>query len=57
MAKVTILGAGSAVFARKLVTDILHIDSLDDGEFALVDIDVRDGNMLRRVLRYAYESA
>jgi alpha-galactosidase len=29
------------VFARQLVTDILAIDGLDQGEFALVDIDQR----------------
>lgn len=39
MPKVTILGAGSAVFARTLMTDILLVEGLDEGEFALVDID------------------
>lgn len=39
MLKVTFLGAGSAVFARQLITDILLIDGLDEGCFALVDID------------------
>ncbi|MBO0777753.1 MAG: alpha-galactosidase [Ktedonobacteraceae bacterium] len=39
MTKVTFLGAGSAVFARQLMTDILHIEGLDGGTFALVDID------------------
>src|SRR5216110_3601583 len=37
--KVTFIGAGSAVFARQLMTDILQIDGLDEGSFALVDID------------------
>src|SRR5947207_6946629 len=37
--KVTFIGAGSAVFARQLMTDILAIDGLDEGTFALVDID------------------
>ena len=36
---ITFLGAGSAVFARQLMTDILQIDGLDEGCFALVDID------------------
>jgi alpha-galactosidase len=27
------------VFARQVVTDFLNLDGLDDGEFALVDID------------------
>ena len=39
MPKVTFIGAGSAVFARQLMTDILAIDGLDEGTFALVDID------------------
>ncbi|MGZ3416114.1 MAG: family 4 glycosyl hydrolase, partial [Isosphaeraceae bacterium] len=39
MPKVTLIGAGSAVFARQLMTDILAIDGLDEGAFALVDID------------------
>ncbi len=39
MTKVTFMGAGSTVFARQLITDILHIDALSEGTFALVDID------------------
>jgi alpha-galactosidase len=39
MAYITILGAGSTVFAQKLMTDILQIEGLDEGTFALVDID------------------
>lgn len=39
MTKVTFLGAGSTVFARQLITDILHIEGLDAGTIALVDID------------------
>ncbi len=39
MTKVTFLGAGSTVFARQLITDILHIEGLDEGTIALVDID------------------
>jgi alpha-galactosidase len=39
MIKVAIIGAGSAVFAQRMVIDILAIDGLDGGEFALVDID------------------
>ena len=33
------MGAGSAVFARQLMTDILSIEGLDPGTFALVDVD------------------
>ncbi len=39
MPYITILGAGSAVFARQLMTDILQIEGLNEGCFALVDID------------------
>lgn len=49
MTKVTILGAGSAVFARQLVTDILHIDGLDEGVFALVDIDAQRLDLARQI--------
>ncbi len=37
--KIGILGAGSAVFARQLMTDMLCSPGLDEGTFALVDID------------------
>jgi alpha-galactosidase/6-phospho-beta-glucosidase family protein len=30
---VTLIGAGSAVFARQLITDILALDGLDRGVF------------------------
>ncbi len=39
MTKIVIIGAGSAMFARQLITDVLSIDGLEQGEFALVDID------------------
>ncbi len=38
MPKISIIGAGSG-FTRVLCTDIMLIDGLDSGEFALVDID------------------
>jgi alpha-galactosidase len=47
--KVTLVGAGSAVFARQLITDILAIDGLDDGEFALVDVDGTRLDLARRI--------
>jgi alpha-galactosidase len=37
--KITIVGAGSAVFARQIITDILQIRGLNSGTFALIDID------------------
>jgi alpha-galactosidase len=49
MPKVTFIGAGSAVFARQLMTDILAIEGLDDGVFALVDIDARRLDLAKRI--------
>lgn len=37
--KVTIIGAGSAVFATELMSDFLLTPALEEGSFALVDID------------------
>jgi alpha-galactosidase len=39
MVKVALIGAGSAVFAQTVITDILAIDDLGGGTFALVDLD------------------
>ncbi|MFB5188698.1 alpha-galactosidase [Alicyclobacillus fastidiosus] len=41
MTKISIIGAGSAVFTKNIVIDILNIPNLDQGEIALVDIDER----------------
>ncbi|NLF66348.1 MAG: alpha-galactosidase [Chloroflexi bacterium] len=37
--KLTIIGAGSAVFATEIMTDVLATPGLETGTFALVDID------------------
>jgi alpha-galactosidase len=39
MPKITIIGAGSVVFAKRLITDILTYPELADSTFALTDID------------------
>jgi alpha-galactosidase len=39
MPKITYIGAGSAMFARQVITDILEVGGLDHGELALVDVD------------------
>ncbi len=49
MPKVTYIGAGSAVFARQVITDILEVDGLDHGEFALVDIDAERLDLAHRL--------
>jgi len=46
---VTFIGAGSAVFARQLMTDILAIEGLDEGVFALVDIDATRLDLAKRI--------
>jgi alpha-galactosidase len=48
MPKVTMIGAGSAVFARQIITDILAVDGLDQGVFALVDIDTERLELARQ---------
>jgi alpha-galactosidase len=49
MPKVTFIGAGSAVFARQLMTDVLAIEGLDEGVFALVDVDASRLELARRI--------
>src|SRR6202521_5116611 len=49
MPKVTLVGAGSAVFARQVMTDILAIEGLESGVFALVDIDPVRLDLARRI--------
>jgi alpha-galactosidase len=39
MPRITIIGAGSMVFCRNLLSDILAFDSLKDTTFALMDVD------------------
>ncbi len=50
MPKVTYIGAGSAVFARQVITDILAVDGLDSGELALVDIDAERLDLAYRLV-------
>jgi alpha-galactosidase len=49
MTKVSIVGAGSAVFAFELMTDILLTPGLDTGVFALVDIDAERLELAHRI--------
>jgi alpha-galactosidase len=39
MTKITIIGAGSVVFSKKLITDILSFPELKNCMFSLYDID------------------
>jgi alpha-galactosidase len=47
--KITMVGAGSAVFARQIITDLLAVDNLESGVFALVDIDSIRLDLARRI--------
>ncbi len=47
--KIAIIGAGSAVFARQLMTDILTTPGLTSGTFALVDIDAERLSLAKRI--------
>lgn len=55
--KVTIIGAGSGVFARQLITDVLHIEGLDSGTFALVDLDPVRLDRTRRIAERLVEKS
>ena len=52
MTKVTIIGAGSMVFATELMTDILLTPALESGTFALVDIDAERLELAHRMGEY-----
>jgi alpha-galactosidase len=55
MAKVTIIGAGSAVFASEIVTDILLAPEIPTGTFALVDIDAERLELAHRMTEHLIE--
>jgi alpha-galactosidase len=48
--KIAYIGAGSAVFARQVITDVLAVDGLDSGEFALVDVDAERLELARQLV-------
>jgi alpha-galactosidase len=49
MPKITMVGAGSAVFARQIITDVLAVDGLETGTFALVDVDASRLELARKI--------
>jgi alpha-galactosidase len=57
MVKVALIGAGSAVFAQRMITDILAIDGLDTGTFALVDLDTERLELAHEVAEQTITSA
>lgn len=57
MPKIAMLGAGSAVFARRLMTDIIQIPGIAEGTFALVDIDPRRLELAARMAERLIEQS
>ncbi len=55
MPKVTITGAGSSVFAAELTRDILATPALEQGSFALVDIDAERLELAHRMVERLIE--
>ena len=55
MTVVTIIGAGSTVFAAELMTDFLQAPALERGEFRLVDIDADRLALAHRFADYLVE--
>ncbi len=55
MAKVCIIGAGSLVFTRHLMTDILSFPALQDTHFTLMDIDKKRLGYSERVARRLFQ--
>jgi alpha-galactosidase len=47
--RIAIIGAGSTVFARQLMTDVLVTPGLEEGVFVLVDIDPRRLDLAARI--------
>src|SRR5258706_16430720 len=55
MPKVTMVGAGGAVCARQIITDVLAVEGLDSGTFALVDIDAERLELARAIAQKLVE--
>lgn len=53
--KITLIGAGSAVFARQVVTDVLCVEGLEGGTFALVDVDPARLELAHRIAERVVE--
>ena len=47
MAKIVLIGAGSHVFSRRLITDILTYEELRDSTITLMDIDTERLSLIK----------
>ncbi|EMA07943.1 alpha-galactosidase [Haloferax denitrificans] len=56
MPKIALIGAGSMVFAKKLIGDILSFDELSDSHIALMDIDKHRLTQTQRVAEAMVEN-
>ena len=55
VSRITIMGAGSAVFATALMSDFLLTPALESGTFALVDIDAGRLELAHRMGEFLIE--
>lgn len=55
MTKIGYMGAGSGAFCRQVITDVLAVDGLDSGEFALCDIDSERLELARQLIERLVE--
>jgi alpha-galactosidase len=55
--RIAILGAGSTVFARQLMTDLLCTPGLESGAFALVDVDAERLDLARNIAARLVEAS
>ena len=52
MTKLTIIGAGSSVFTKNIVVDLLTIEKFKNIEIALMDIDINRLNITYELLKH-----
>jgi alpha-galactosidase len=57
MSKITIIGAGSAVFATEIMSDILKTPALESGTFTLVDIDAGRLELAHQMAEFLIEKS
>jgi len=55
--KVTFIGAGSTVFARRMITDLLMIEGMEGDEIALIDIDAERLSLITRLAERLVEQS
>jgi alpha-galactosidase len=55
--KITYIGAGSSVFAARLISDLVVTPGLEGGTFALVDIDPERLDLARRITEKVVQAA